>query len=107
MFALRRKVLPVNRNSADDYLRWTWDLVLDLTSSLKSPTIVISDHVQDKFQQYVDDEEKRLERSLDKVRYYLDAKETIYGVLGPGRIEKVCSITYATFCLACLRNDHG
>ena len=89
MFGMRRRILPENRNSVDTYLATTWKIAFDLTSSLRAPAAAIPDFVEDKFEGYVRYEEKRMKKNLRAIKYRIDAMDTIYGVLGPGRIEKV------------------
>lgn len=89
MFAMRNKILPENRNSADEYLYDTWDIAFDVTKSLRRPTISIPDHIQAKFKEYVHHEQKKMRHGLNAIKYKIDAREIVQGVLGTGRIEKV------------------
>ncbi|KAI0692702.1 hypothetical protein BC835DRAFT_1416357 [Cytidiella melzeri] len=88
MFAIRHKVLPENRNSADYYLRVTWPSTSMLAKSLRPPVTVLPDDAEERFKEYVQHEEDRLRKNLTGIKYDIDALETVYGVLGPGRIEK-------------------
>ncbi len=89
MFAMRDRILPENRGSVDYYLRMTWPISSQLTKSLSSPLTSIPESHEEKFKEYVQFEEDRLRNNLVRIKYDIDAVETVYGVMGPGRIEKV------------------
>ncbi len=42
-----------------------------------------------KFLPYVEDEEKRLKRQLEKLKYSIDASDSLLLITGPGRLERV------------------
>ncbi|KAI0826090.1 hypothetical protein BC629DRAFT_47848 [Irpex lacteus] len=88
MFAMRDRILPENRGSVDYYLRMTWPISSQLTKSLSSPLTSIPESHEEKFKEYVQFEEDRLRNNLVRIKYDIDAVETVYGVMGPGRIEK-------------------
>jgi hypothetical protein len=92
MHAMRDKLLPENRNYADYYLRNTWHTASVLAKSLQPPAVAISDQARERFEEYVKYEEDRMRKSLAGIKYDIDALETVYGVLGPGRIEKVSGL---------------
>ena len=89
MFDLRDQVLPVNRGYVDYYLRQTWGIASELAKSLQAPVTTIPDYAEEKFKEYVQYEEDRIRKNLSGIKYDIDALETVYGVVGPGRIEKV------------------
>jgi hypothetical protein len=89
MFAMRNEILPVNRNSVDHYLEYTWRNTSLLTKSLRPPAVNISYQAWSRFDEYVQHEKDRIRKNMEHINYYIDASETVYGVLGPGRIEKV------------------
>lgn len=93
MYAMRDQVLPVNRAGVEYYVRLTWIVASELTKSLRAPAIVIPDYAEEKFGEYVRFEEDRIRNNLIGIKYDIDALETVYGVVGPGRIEKVCLVT--------------
>lgn len=90
MFAMREKILAGNRNSVEYYLRKTWPISAELAKSLRAPVTTIPDYAEEKFKEYVQFEEDRIRKGLAGIKYDIDALETVYGVIGPGRIEKVC-----------------
>ena len=51
--------------------------------------VELSEDAQVKFKEYVQFEEDRLRKNLTAIKYDIDALETVYGVIGPGRVEKV------------------
>lgn len=98
MFALLGDVLPQNRYWADHYLQHVWPVAYELVKSLH-PTSV-PEHIESKFQAYVDFEEERIRRNLADINFDIDALDTVYVVAGPGRIEKVrCQDAFLGFML--------
>lgn len=92
MFAMREKVLPVNRHTIEYYLRMTWGIASELAKSLRAPVADIPDYAEEKFKEYVQFEEDRIRKNLAGIKYDIDALETVYGIVGPGRIERVCVV---------------
>lgn len=43
----------------------------------------------DKFKEYVEQEEARIEKNLEDIKYILDGQDTMVLVAGNGRLEKV------------------
>ena len=54
MHATRDKVLPVNRDAAEYYLRLTWGVGTELSKSLRAPVTTIPDYAEEKFKEYSD-----------------------------------------------------
>ncbi|OCH83957.1 hypothetical protein OBBRIDRAFT_892061 [Obba rivulosa] len=80
-------LLPENRNSADQYFSSTWLELFPLISPLQMP--IVQSILQQRFQDYVDYEEKRIEANLQEVLYNVDAADTLHvNIVGTGRIEK-------------------
>ncbi|KAH9891309.1 hypothetical protein C8Q73DRAFT_650960 [Cubamyces lactineus] len=77
-------VLPLNRRAADDYLRTTWVPVLRLIQRV-SPRA--DSAIEDKFRDYYEYEEQRLRSNLERIKYYIDASDTVSLVLGSNRLE--------------------
>ena len=85
----RRTVLPVNRNSLDSYLEvWSWIFMLlhGVSTDLDDDNAMY----RDRFQEYIDAEEQRIRENLVKVRYVIDASDTLFLVVGAGNLDKVC-----------------
>ncbi|KAI9070175.1 hypothetical protein FKP32DRAFT_1586395 [Trametes sanguinea] len=78
-------VLALNRKAVDDYLRATWEPTMRLVSAVRSEYVY---GFYSRFQYYDEAEEQRIISSLERLRYYIDASETIALVLGPHRPEK-------------------
>lgn len=93
MFQFRDKILPMNRNEADKYLRVTWPIASEFFKSFGAPAVKIPDYVEEKFKEYVQYEEDRIRKNLAGIKYDIDALETVYGIVGPGRVEKVPQMT--------------
>lgn len=88
MFALLGDVLPQNRYWTDYYLQHVWPVAYELVKALHPASV--PEHIESKFQAYVDFEEERIRRNLADIKFDIDALDTVYVVAGPGRIEKVC-----------------
>ena len=85
-----RTVLPVNRNSVDAYLEVSSSISMLLhgvSMGLDDDSDMV-DH--DRFQEYIDMEERRIRENLEKVRYSIDASDTLFLVVGVGNLDKVC-----------------
>jgi hypothetical protein len=52
----------------------------------------LDDNLKRKSIQYAKDEEVRIEGNLRIMAYEIDAPSTLALIIGPGRIEKVCSV---------------
>ena len=81
-------VLPINRKMVDAYFEiWWWILAILHGVSLNL------DHddmpLRDRFQEYIDMEEQRIRENLGKVKYYIDASDTLYLVAGSGNFDRV------------------
>ncbi len=87
MFAMREKILPANRDAVDRYLQMVWKKVCTLAASFVKVRAPSS--LRQRFESYVNGEEERLRRGLEKVKYKIDAINTLSLITGPGRIEKV------------------
>ena len=88
MFDMRSSIKAENRYWVDYYLSKVWMVAFELYSSFRPPTDV-PDGLADKFEKYVTHEENRIRKNLEDIHYDIDARETVYIVVGPGRIEKV------------------
>ncbi|KAI0737618.1 hypothetical protein C8Q80DRAFT_1212220 [Daedaleopsis nitida] len=86
MFALKAHIHPAVRSSVDTYLHTVWTGISELTTAIDA--YYPSEALREKFQSYIDDEERRLREGLEAVRYDIDAMDTLVLVTGPGRIEK-------------------
>lgn len=64
-------------------------MVAQLAKSLFAPVAAIPGHVEEKFEEYMQYEEDRIRGNLHGIKYNIDASETVRGVIGAGRIEKV------------------
>ena len=87
MFSLKSLVPPANRRFIEQYLHSTWSLITELTTGFRRAEW--NDLMREKFQAYVSQQEKEMRGRLEKVRYDIDAADTLLLVTGPGRIEKV------------------
>lgn len=80
------RIHPLNRAAVELYLRQTWGPLTVLVLAL-DPWYDSS--LQDRFQDYVDHEKQRIQTNLEKIKYNIDALDTLYLVVGSGRLEKV------------------
>ena len=87
MFAVKSLVLPANRRFIERYLDSVWSLITELTMGFRRAEW--SDMMRNKFESYVMEEEDRMRRKLEAIRYDIDGTDTLILVTGPGRIEKV------------------
>ncbi len=83
------KVLPRNRSAVDNYfVVWWWigmmiaGLQNSFDAELNTPSY--------RFQEYIDMEEARLRGNLERIKYNIDASDTLTLVMGTGGLEKVC-----------------
>jgi hypothetical protein len=87
MFRLRHDLLPQNREFAGAYLQKVWEGVETYCEGLrKCPQNTL---MLEKFEDYFNNEEARLKKNLNDVKYHIDDLEGLSLVAGPGRIEKV------------------
>ena len=91
MFSLKAHIHPAVRSSVDTYLHTVWTRVTELTSSIEP--YYPAEALRERFHSHIDDEEQRLREGLEAVRYDIDAMDTLILVTGPGRIEKVRTVT--------------
>ena len=95
-------VLPLNRKAADQYLKTTWVRTLKLTQKVSTH----SDWAMaDNFRDYYEYEEQRLRSNLERIKYHIDASDTVSLVLGSDRLEAVCSTTSLLTSSRVLSND--
>lgn len=81
-------VLPANRNSVDAYFDvWWWIMMLVYGVSLNLEHD--DEMLRDRFQEYIDMEEQRIRGNLQKVKYAIDASDTLFLVVGAGNLDKV------------------
>lgn len=87
-------VLPRNRNAIDGYFASIWWVYAILVAFSKHTYITPNDEaIRDRFQEYVDIEDARIRANLQKIRYHIDASDTLTLVIGSGRLERVSSST--------------
>ena len=87
MFALKPLVLPANRNSVEEYLRYVWKHVTTLTAAFRK--VDVDAQLLHKFEDYTQAEESRLLENLKTTKFVIDAQNTLDLIRGPGGIEKV------------------
>ncbi|KAI0716104.1 hypothetical protein C8T65DRAFT_642063 [Cerioporus squamosus] len=81
------KVLPRNRSAVDDYfVVWWW--VTMMIAGLHSSFDAELNTPSYRFQDYIDMEEERLRGNLEKIKYNIDASDTLTLVMGTGGLEK-------------------
>ncbi len=88
MFAIKRDVLPANRNGVDHYLYNVWTRSTKLTAAFGRPT-AIDKGLLNRFEDYAQAGQKRLVENLETINYKIDAEDTLTRICGPGPIEKV------------------
>nr|GAT44775.1 predicted protein [Mycena chlorophos] len=86
MFAIRPHILPANQQVANSYLEDVYGGVYSVVSCLEKR--IINKRIQAKFESYVTQEEERIRRNLESVKYDVDDSETLTLVAGEGRIER-------------------
>jgi len=87
LFALLPAVKLENQTAANTYMSEVYKRIATIYKSLNPG--YVNQNVKSRFISYVQEEEARLRRNLEAVRYSIDAKDTLSLVTGPGRIEKV------------------
>jgi hypothetical protein len=88
---LRTQMGTVNRRLVNDYIERTKEDVTALTSAIERYHSYFAP-LEDKFANYVDEQENHLNRQLEKIQYNIDATKTVSEVLDGVRIEEVCNI---------------
>lgn len=88
IYATLQNLLPINKNYGNAYLFSFWSLLSRLVVS--PPAWDIPDDLIDKFDIYVKLEEDRISANLEKLKYNIDAPNTVKMIVGSGaRVEKV------------------
>lgn len=87
MFELVPCLLPSNRVWAETSLNNVHKLVAEMTVSIQLPKD--APKIADKFTPYVEYEEQRIKRTLEQVKYRIDALDTVYAIAGNDRLERV------------------
>ncbi|KAH9858598.1 hypothetical protein C2E23DRAFT_716767 [Lenzites betulinus] len=77
-----------NRTNAIWYNATAFQVIAAVTSSFDTAEEPFDDELWQRYRGYVESEEKRLDESLQTVRYYIDATDTLSLITGPGRIER-------------------
>ena len=88
MYETIRTVLPVNRNALNSYL----EVLRSIFMLLHGVSMDLDDDDAthcDRFQEYIDPEERRIRENLQKVKYTIDASDTLFLVVGTGNLDKV------------------
>lgn len=88
MFSLLPLIHPRNQTYAREYLSEIWQIVMTLVLSFEGRR-EYAKVLRDKFGDYIVGEEERIRKNLDQLNYRVDSVETLYIILGPGRLEKV------------------
>jgi hypothetical protein len=94
MVGVRSLVLPPNREAVDGYFEIVWRVVHTLTAAVISQYSSQYSEPDDskRFKSYLEAEEARLGKTLQKVNYIIDEVDTVPLIAGVGRIEKVSRI---------------
>lgn len=89
MIRLSDEVLPENRWVVNEYICRVWAEVCIFTRSIcwEEGT----DKLKAKFQSHVDEEEERLRKNFEDIKYDIDSDESVHLISGHGRIEAVRS----------------
>ena len=85
-------VLPRNRYAADNYFASIW-WIYAIIMGFQEGEMTSFEHTaeRERFQEYIDFEETRIHNNLEKIKYHIDASDTLTLVVGHGRLEKVTS----------------
>ena len=87
MIRLAYKALPENRKEVNRYVANVWTHVTVFVQSIKREKG--TDELRSKFESYVKDEEARLQRNLEDIKYDIDSYDTVQLIAGEGRAEMV------------------
>lgn len=87
MYSMVPYLLPENRRWAGYYLFVVFKFVAQVIYGLEYPNEA-PEYLEEKFSAYVTYEEDRIRKSLELVKYDIDAVDTVQ-VIANGRIEKV------------------
>ncbi|KAJ6458231.1 hypothetical protein C8R45DRAFT_942820 [Mycena sanguinolenta] len=89
MVLIREKVgisMPGNKIHVNDYILRIWPLVHTLTSGLER--FDGSDWLAEQFQNYINEEETKLQSGLKAIHYHIDSMEMVNELLAGNRIER-------------------
>ena len=94
---MSRQVSPENRYIADHIVNDFTIVVVDrllagVYSELAWPIRFMHGSNQelfDRFKDYVEEDEAKLKKKLESIRYYIDAEDTLDFVTGSARVERV------------------
>ena len=85
-------VLPRNRESIDQYFNIWWQIAQLVQGFQDNEALLGDDALLDRFRDLMEYEENRIRGNLQKIKYRIDASDTLALVLGQGPLEKVgCS----------------
>jgi hypothetical protein len=87
MFAILPNIHQDNMDPINEYLSSVYDFIVTLQTAVTPCSI--SEGLQEKFRSYVEAEEEKLKTALEKVKYDIDAPDTLALITGPGRIDQV------------------
>ncbi|CAL1705902.1 unnamed protein product [Somion occarium] len=88
MHALRPRICSENRTQIDLYLGVVWTEVVEITMALSGEKSELPAGLFSKFQAYINHEENRIRKNLERINYNLDTVDDVRAVAGQGRIEK-------------------
>ena len=89
MFAVKRDVLPTNRNGVYEYLHHLWTRITTLTAGFRRSPPVGDKRLLDRFKVYTQACQDRLIGNLEEAEYTICGADTLTDICGPGPIEKV------------------
>ena len=93
MFALKRDVLPANRNGVDQYLHHVWTRSTTLTAAFRRP-LPSESPLGERFKDYTLACLDHLTENLKTARYTIDGEDALIRVRGPDPIEKVFNANF-------------
>ncbi|KAF8512112.1 hypothetical protein JB92DRAFT_2930249 [Gautieria morchelliformis] len=86
MFAILPRIDVSNQVSINKYLSYVYPNVTTILAAVNP--CHVNEALQEKFQPYIESEEKRLRENLEMARYDIDDLDTLALITGPGRIGK-------------------
>ena len=83
------KVLPRNRIAVDRYFDIWWQVMQFIQGFEDNGAALENDLLLDRFQPFLQYQEDHFRRNLEKIKYRIDASDTLSLVVGQGPLEKV------------------
>ena len=87
MIRLAYEVLPENRRGVNEYIDSVWTMVTVFVQSIRRASG--TEKLRSVFESYIAEEEARLQRNFEDVKYSVNSYDVIQLIAGESRVETV------------------